>query len=100
MRKAIEVRQQNLIECDNCDYIIPNSENSIDVDIKKYLNMPCPKCGANLLTEKDYLDSLKFLKTIKWINKWFSWITIFSSKKKGKTYRAKIHNGLTVVEKK
>lgn len=41
------------IKCDNeeCDFV--------DMDIKRedydsWLNRPCPQCGSNLLTEKDY----------------------------------------------
>ena len=50
------------IKCDNpnCDYINP------DVKISEYedwLNKPCPKCGANLLTEEDY-GKVKMLMAI------------------------------------
>lgn len=41
------------IKCDNpnCDYVDPN----VSVDqYPQYVNRPCPKCGANLLTEQDY----------------------------------------------
>ena len=43
------------IKCDNCDW----SDMSFTWDdleqIKKdWLNKPCPKCGSNLLTKKDF----------------------------------------------
>ena len=34
------------------------------------------------LTEQDYINSLKVLKAINWLNKWFSWTTIFIRKNK------------------
>lgn len=51
MNEAIKC-QQSGIKCDNtnCDY-------KIDVNYSEYINYvnkPCPLCGENLLTEKDY----------------------------------------------
>jgi hypothetical protein len=42
--------------------------------------MPCPKCGENLLTQKDYNDFEKISKMINWVNKWFGWLLFFSRK--------------------
>ena len=41
------------IQCDNknCDY---EDDTVVVQDYKDWLNKPCPCCGANLLTEKDY----------------------------------------------
>ena len=42
------------IQCDNsaCDY----RDESVEYrDYKKWLNKPCPMCGANLLTSKDLM---------------------------------------------
>mgnify|MGYP001035874038 FL=1 len=50
------------LKCDNpeCNY----KDMSIEIeDYEKYINYPCPKCGAPLLTLADY-KSLKFLSTI------------------------------------
>ena len=47
------------IKCDNkaCDY----KDDSVRYeDYKEYVNKPCPKCGHNLLTKKDYFIT-KFL---------------------------------------
>lgn len=47
------------IKCDNesCDY----KDDSVTFDqYPDYLNKPCPKCGANLLTQED-LDTAKTL---------------------------------------
>jgi hypothetical protein len=51
-KKNIEIIAQG-IKCDNpdCDYMdvtVPYE------DYKEWVNKPCPKCGANLLTEEDF----------------------------------------------
>lgn len=56
MPKAVELNIKG-IKCDHCDYQEPNVKFE---DYEKWLNKPCPKCGANLLTEAD-LNSLKML---------------------------------------
>lgn len=41
------------IKCDNpqCDF----KDHTVRIeDYKQWLNWPCPKCGANLLTQADY----------------------------------------------
>jgi len=101
MRKLIEYSQENLIECDhvNCGYVKPNPTKDPNVCIKRWINIPCPYCGSNLLTKKDYLDALKFMKIINWVNKWFSWITHMLPKKvvEGDVV-VKFHNGVSIKE--
>lgn len=99
-RKLIEISQENLIECDNveCDYVIVNTTKDPNTCTKEYINKPCPECGTNLLTEKDYLDSLKIMKVIRRLNKWFSWLTIFIPRSKNTTSMLKIHQGV-IIEK-
>lgn len=48
------------IKCDalGCDYIDPAA-----VDPAKFLNVPCPKCGANLLTPEDF-DAIRMVKAL------------------------------------
>jgi len=98
MRNLIEIKQENLIECDNqnCDYVIENQSKYPNESIKQYVNKPCPECGENLLTVKDYLDSEKFMRVLNWMNKWFSWITIFIPKKYETKSTAKVHNGIKI----
>jgi phage FluMu protein Com len=101
MRKLIELHQENLIQCDNksCDYVVKNQTGDANADISAYLNTACPKCGENLLTETDYLQSLKFMKGVNFMNKWFSWLTIFSPTKKAETKQMiHIHNGVKFYE--
>jgi hypothetical protein len=42
------------IKCDSpgCGFV-ENDTESLSEIIAQYMNMPCPKCGANLLTEAD-----------------------------------------------
>lgn len=84
MEKLIEIKQISSVKCDNenCDYVILNDGDGPNVDIKQYINVSCPKCGENLLTDRDYLNYSKVLKMIGWLNKWFSWLTFFRNKKK------------------
>lgn len=47
------------LKCDNpsCDFV----DMSIEIeDYDNWLNAPCPKCGANLLTQED-LDAVKMI---------------------------------------
>ena len=81
MRKLIEVKSDALtLKCDNinCNYehpdSIPYEESALWVGEK------CPKCKASLLTLDDYERWLIVQKTVKFINRWFSWLTIFMRK--------------------
>ena len=59
MKKAVKVIDM-CIRCDACDW------KNTDVKFGNYdswLNKPCPKCGANLLTETD-LKIMKFLLSL------------------------------------
>ena len=65
------------LKCDNlgCDFTdmsIPSSK------YKEYINCPCPKCGANLLTKADYRTS----KIINGLVKVINFICYFIPKKK------------------
>jgi transcription initiation factor IIE alpha subunit len=98
MRKLIETEQKMFIVCDNvcCDYEIPFQEK---LDLVDYVDKPCPDCGDNLLTMEDYALSLKLEKTIKFINKWFSWMTLFMGKVKKEDYTratVHVHNGINI----
>lgn len=55
------------IKCDNlaCDYQDPSAK--LD-DYEVWLNRPCPKCGHNLLTEKDLKSVLAIKANIEWLN--------------------------------
>jgi hypothetical protein len=50
------------IKCDNktCDY---NDDSIKKEEYLAFINKPCPKCGCNLLTQKDY-DTVMLLDKI------------------------------------
>lgn len=103
MRNLIEREQKQAVVCDNvdCDYEILNDENAMYS--KFYIDMPCPKCGENLLTLEDYLMHEKLVKTVNFVNKWFSWLTIFSGKVKPedmKSISVHVHDGIKLSETK
>jgi len=54
--KALEVSIKG-VKCDVCDF--KNMDAKFEV-YDKWVNEPCPKCGANLLTEED-AESIKRL---------------------------------------
>ena len=58
-RKAVVLNIQG-IKCDNpaCDF---RDESIKFEDYGKYLNKPCPKCQANLLTQKDLESIIKLI---------------------------------------
>lgn len=56
MKNAMELKIKG-IKCDRCDY---KNENVRFEEYEKWLNKPCPKCRANLLTQED-LFSVKTL---------------------------------------
>jgi predicted RNA-binding Zn-ribbon protein involved in translation (DUF1610 family) len=98
-RKLIEMHQEYSIECDNeqCDYKIKSPTGDPNEDISGYVNTPCPQCGENLLTEQDHVQSLKLLGIINWLNKWFSWLTVFVPKKtKLEKISVHCHDGVTI----
>ena len=68
MNEIVKIKQIGGIKCDNpnCDY---RNESVPVEDYKNWLNKPCPICGSNLLTKKDYKSVKRLLSTIKIINK-------------------------------
>lgn len=58
------------IKCDNpkCDY----EDMSVQYeDYPNWLNRPCPKCGANLLTNKDFKTVKVLVEAERIVNKFF-----------------------------
>ena len=100
MRKLIEKQQKSLVICDNpdCDYTVPYTDET-EKYLVLFINKPCPKCGENLLTIEDYLQYQKLMNVVNFINRWFSWITIFYPKKaceKRQSVSVHVHNGVKV----
>lgn len=56
MKNALELTIKG-IKCDSCDF----KDETVKIgDFDNWLDKPCPKCGANLLTQED-LESTKAL---------------------------------------
>ena len=102
MRKLIEKQQKSLVTCDNpnCDYTVPYTD-ATEKYLVLFIDKPCPKCGENLLTMEDYLQHQNLIKVINFINRCFSWITLFYSKKrlaKSSSVCVHVHNGVKVSQ--
>lgn len=56
------------IKCDNsnCNY---HNDTATFEDYKNYINKPCPCCGENLLTKKDYRTCKMLMAMSNFINK-------------------------------
>ena len=66
MRKVANFKVKGL-KCDNpdCDF----RDDTINAeDYEKWLNVPCPKCGSNLFTQKDYNALIGMMKIVKFVN--------------------------------
>ena len=59
------VIEQQGIKCDNCDW---NDMEIPSSDYPNWVNKPCPKCGANLLTEEDFKRGLLLNSLVDVIN--------------------------------
>lgn len=93
----IEVNQEDLVVCDNpkCDFHVPCTEENKH-ELSYYVNIPCPKCGENLLTEQDYLQAVKLEKVIDLLNKYFSWLNYIFFWQKKTTTNVHVHNGINI----
>lgn len=99
MRKLFEKQENPLVTCDNpnCDYTVTYYD---DKYLILFIDKPCPKCGENLLTKEDYIQHQNLMRLINFMNRWFSWTTIFYSKKtwgKRKSVDVKVHNGIKIT---
>lgn len=86
----IKIKKIGGIKCDNpvCNY----EDKTVNPDeYYKWINKPCPICGTNLLTEKDYIAFKKSFEMIHKINSFGHKLPkfiqrIISCPDKGKTY--------------
>lgn len=97
MKKLIDITSESVVVCDNkdCDYTVPYKRKYLIL----FLNIPCPKCGQNLLTEHDFLVHERMMRLMDFVNRWFSWLTIFMGKNTTrKTISVHYHDGVTTTE--
>ena len=57
MEKNVEYTIKGL-KCDHCDW---KDDDILFEDFPKWLNKECPVCGANVLTESDYNNTLQLV---------------------------------------
>jgi hypothetical protein len=97
MRNLIEKQESAIVVCDNpeCNFEISQG----DKPLVYFVNKACPICRENLLTEKDYNDYMGLNAAVDFINKWFSWITIFMRNKKFSTTSVHVHKGIKFTNK-
>lgn len=77
------------LHCDTCGYDQPDKK-SITVDL---IGTPCPKCGANMLTEQDFHSAVRMMGVFDWINKWLGWLGTEEPPESGLALSIKTHNG-------
>jgi hypothetical protein len=72
MKKLIhyDPSEAGKLHCDACGYDMPTK-----VAWGPHLiGTPCPRCSANMLTQRDYDSTSKMFAWIDWLNKWFGWM--------------------------
>jgi uncharacterized C2H2 Zn-finger protein len=77
------------LHCDACGHDMPGPV-AFTSDL---IGTPCPKCGADMLTRKDYDHALLTFSAFDWLNKWFGWLGAEQPKPGMKTSKIKIHDG-------
>ena len=86
----MEIKQENIIECDYCPYVVKNDGIT---KLSEFIDKPCPNCGHNLLTQKDYNKFKRLMRVLTFLNKIVSGSV--KSKNPEKT-TIKVHDGVTV----
>ena len=99
--KPIEIIQgTDIIICDNteCDFTIKSTlDQAENLDFSPYLNMPCPKCGENLLTEQDFRLATASLSLINAFNKKIDKGSIELDTEDSRVYaKVKFYNGIKI----
>ncbi|MFW9952341.1 MAG: hypothetical protein ACFFKA_19650 [Candidatus Thorarchaeota archaeon] len=67
MDKNIELTSHGLV-CDNPDCSWEDMSIAME-DYGQYVNMPCPDCGQNVLTEEDYNQIVSLVNAVHIANK-------------------------------
>jgi len=101
-KKLIHDRRDRVgqLVCDECEYRLPEPLPFTS----ELIGYRCPQCSANMLTERDYRDTLRIFRVVDWINKWFGFLgtTKEQLEAEANPYRVGIrtHNGKAIIEKK
>lgn len=85
----------NLV-CDesDCDYTGPLGEALTSSVIGK----PCPDCGSNLMTERDFDSARKLFKLFDTVNKWLGWMGTETPTGNYKNISIHHHHGKTEIK--
>lgn len=94
MRSLLELNGHMII-CDNpaCDYHYHVESTEMPEVLLAFVNLPCPYCRQSLLTPQDYIDTVRFIRKVKTINRMFGWLTFFLPRQKKIYKQVNIHNG-------
>ena len=76
MPKIIEFDEPTGLKCDapRCGFEDPTVTRDM---YPRMIDAPCPKCGANLLTNADMRALLALERAAKWINRLLGWLRWF-----------------------
>jgi hypothetical protein len=92
MKKIIHTDTSRLgrLHCDNplCGYDLPES-TPFGAHLIGY---PCPECGMNMLTHRDYRSVMRLTRAIGWLNRWFGWLGSEAPKPTDARVQLHIHN--------
>lgn len=97
MKKLIHVDDaRGQLHCDACGFVMPPGYLTFGEHLIGY---PCPKCSTDMLTRRDYEDSVRMFRLIDWINKWFGWLGTEAPPKPGIGARVSIrnHDGKAII---
>ncbi|MCW2275107.1 hypothetical protein GJ654_10265 [Rhodoblastus acidophilus] len=54
------------LHCDACGYDLPEPQPFTEA----LIGTPCPKCGADMLTESDFNATMKLFRSVDFFNRW------------------------------
>jgi hypothetical protein len=80
------------LKCDNCTW---RNDSVPFSDYQACIGMPCPKCGNNILTQKEYDDCVRMIKKVekiegvlhalRWLNPLYYFRLIMGDNRKERT---------------
>lgn len=80
------------LQCDNptCGHVLPEALEFNE----GLIGHPCPKCGSDMLTRKDYEGQMRIAAVVDFLNRWFSWLPWATEEPpKGPSIAARVANG-------
>lgn len=88
------------LHCDSCGYDSPRAVSQAEFESGTLTGTPCPHCDADMLTESDWLASMKLLRLVALINRWFGWLGTYEfTEENSGTVGVRIHDGELTVRR-